>query len=128
MTNPIVHFEIIGQRPDDLRRFYGELFGWVADTDSVVAPEISDAGEYGFIDHPADAGPGGIPGGIGGGAGRAAHTIFYVGVPDVAVALARAESLGGTVVLPISAKPGGGLVVAHFADPEGNVIGLAGPR
>lgn len=25
-------------------------------------------------------------------------------------------------------KPGGGLVVGHFVDPEGNLIGVAGPQ
>ena len=128
MTNPVVHFEIIGKNPDALRRYYADLFGWTADTASEVAPEISDAGDYGFIERDAEAGPVGIPGGIGGGPERTAHTIFYVGVPDVRAALARAQSLGGIVVLAPAAKPGGGLVVAHFTDPEGNLIGLAGPK
>ena len=126
MGNPVVHFEIIGRNPDALRRYYAELFGWNADTDSAVAPEISDEGDYGFVDAPPDAAA--IPGGIGGGPDRTPHTIFYVGVADVAAALERAVSLGGTIVLAPALKPGGGLVVAHFADPEGNVLGLAGPR
>ena len=128
MTNPVVHFEIIGEKPAALRSYYAELFGWHAQTDSPVAPEISDAGDYGFIERDPSADPGGIPGGIGGGPEHAAHTIFYVGVEDVAAALQQAVDLGGTVVLAPASKPGGGLVVAHFADPEGNVIGLAGPK
>ena len=31
------------------------------------------------------------------------------------------------MVLPVSANPNGQLVVAQFADPEGTVVGLAGP-
>jgi predicted enzyme related to lactoylglutathione lyase len=126
MTNPVVHFEIIGQDPGALRGYYSELFGWYANTDSAVAVEISDEGDYGFIDPQTAAG--GIAGGIGGGPGRTAHTIFYVGVADVTEALAHAVDLGGAVVLAPATKPGGGLVVAQFADPEGNVIGLAGPK
>lgn len=125
MTNPVVHFEIIGQNPAALRSFYGDLFGWTTDTSSPVASEISDAGEYGFIE-PSESG--GIAGGIGGGAGRTPHTIFYVGVADVAETLARVEALGGTVTLAPAARPDGGLVVAQFADPEGNAVGLAGPQ
>ena len=128
MSNQIVHFEIIGREPAALRTFYRSLFGWEADTGAQVAPEVSDAGDYGFIERDPSADPGGIPGGIGGGPEHPAHTIFYVGVEDVAAALQQAVDLGGTVVLAPASKPGGGLVVAHFADPEGNVIGLAGPK
>jgi len=124
MPNPVVHFEIIGRDPAALRRFYGELFGWVADTDSPVAPEISDAGDYGFITAQAEQG---IPGGIGGGPGFTPHAVFYVGVADVEEALRSAEALGATRVLGPSANPNGALVVGHFVDPEGNLVGVAGP-
>jgi hypothetical protein len=123
MSMPVVHFEIIGHEPKKLREYYGELFGWQFDTNSPVAPSVSDAGDYGFIDGESD----GIPGGVGGGPGREAHSIFYVGVPDVAAALASAVELGGTRIMGPEANPAGHLVVAHFRDPEGNLIGLAGP-
>jgi hypothetical protein len=68
----------------------------------------------------------GIPGGVGGGADYDSHVIFYVGVPDVEAALQRAESLGGQRQMgPVIAPTG--LVVGHFTDPEGNLIGVAGP-
>jgi predicted enzyme related to lactoylglutathione lyase len=67
----------------------------------------------------------GIPGGVGGGAGYNGHVIFYVGVPNVEAALRTAESLGGTRRMGPARAPTG-LVVGHFADPEGNVIGVAG--
>jgi predicted enzyme related to lactoylglutathione lyase len=34
---PIVHFEIIGQDPQKLRSYYGDLFGWKFDTSAPVA-------------------------------------------------------------------------------------------
>lgn len=126
MANPIVHFEIIGRDPAKLRAYYKQLFGWDANTHSVVAPEISQAGQYGFID--AVKGGAAIPGGIGGGESFTPHTVFYVGVPDVGAALDKAVSLGGKRVLGPVSKPDRSLTVAQFADPEGNVIGLAGPR
>lgn len=51
--------------------------------------------------------------------------LFYVGVPNVEAALAQAESLGGTRMMGPDRPPGGGVVVGHFADPEGHLIGLA---
>jgi predicted enzyme related to lactoylglutathione lyase len=121
---PVVHFEIIGADAPALREFYAALFGWEFDTSSPVAPEVSDAGQYGFIE---PIGPG-VAGGVGGGPGRAPHAIFYVGVPDVEAALREAERLGGTRVLGPAANPNGMLVVGHFTDPEGTLVGVAGPR
>jgi predicted enzyme related to lactoylglutathione lyase len=55
------------------------------------------------------------------------HVIFHVGVPDVGAALQKAESLGGTRRMGPEKNPGANLVVGHFTDPEGHLIGLAGP-
>jgi len=125
MTASVVHFEIIGRDPAALREFYGALFGWEFDTPSPVAAEISDPDQYGFLTPAPDAHA--VAGGIGGGPAFAPHAVFYVGVPDVAAALAAAQRLGGSVVVPVSANPSGQLLVAQFADPEGTVVGLAGP-
>lgn len=127
MGNAVVHFEIIGRNPAALRAFYRELFGWEADTDSPVAPQVSDTGAYGFIASSATAGGAAIPGGIGGGLDFRPHALFYVGVPNVAAALDKATSLGGSRLMGPVANPNGKLVVGHFADPEGNLIGVAGP-
>jgi predicted enzyme related to lactoylglutathione lyase len=127
MGHPVVHFEIIGTDPARLRGYYGDLFGWEYDTGGPVAESVSQQGNYGFTETgPAGGGPG-IPGGVGGGAGYRPHVVFYVGVPDVEAALQKAESLGGTRRMGPDRAPGRDLVVGHFADPEGNLIGLAGP-
>jgi uncharacterized protein len=123
MGQPVIHFEIIGSDPDKLRSYYANLFGWEFDTDSPVAPAVSEAGNYGFVDRPDDGA--GIPGGVGGGRGYEGHAIFYVGVPDVETALRKAESLGGTRAMGPDRAPGTDLVVGHFTDPEGHLIGLA---
>ena len=34
MASPVVHFEAIGTNPDQLRRYYGDLFDWTFDTPS----------------------------------------------------------------------------------------------
>jgi predicted enzyme related to lactoylglutathione lyase len=126
MGQPVVHFEIIGRDPETLRGYYGELFGWQFDTSGPVAKAVSEAGSYGFVD-PSTSGDGvGIPGGVGGGEDYDAHVVFYVGVPDVEAALRKAESLGGNRTMGPERAPGTNLVVAHFTDPEGHLIGLAG--
>ena len=123
MSQPVVHFEIIGTDPDRLRRFFGELFGWRYER-TPVAQAVSAAGEYGFIDLLTASDGSGIRGGVGGGPGFDSHAMFYVGVPDVERALERAESLGGARTMGPQTSPTG-LVVGHFTDPEGNLIGLA---
>jgi uncharacterized protein len=123
MADPVVHFEIIGQAPERLRSYYGELFGWEFDTSGPVSSEVSESGNYGFIE---PIGPG-VAGGVGGGAGYEPRVLFYVGVPEVEAALARAERLGGTRSMGPDRAPGRDLVVGRFRDPEGNLVGVAGP-
>ena len=123
MGQPVVHFEIIGSDPARLRTYYGELFGWEFDTADAVTESVSEPGNYGFV--AGDAAANGINGGVGGGAGYERHVLFYVGVPNVAAALDRAEGLGGTRVMGPEGKPGT-LVVGRFTDPEGNLVGVAG--
>ena len=125
MGQPVVHFEIIGKDPRKLRGYYGALFGWEFDTSSPVAEEVSEPANYGFVDHDTTSDGTGIPGGVGGGTGYQGHVIFYVGVPDVEAALRKAETLGGTRLMGPARAPTG-LVVGHFTDPEGNLIGVAG--
>ncbi|ROQ04691.1 MULTISPECIES: VOC family protein [unclassified Curtobacterium] len=126
MTNAVVHVELIGPDPDRLRAFYAALFGWDAPPGAPVAAAVSDQTSYSFLEPVDGAGP--VAGGIGGGPGFAAHAVFYVGVDDVAAALQHAERLGGSVALPPTRNEGGGVTVAHFRDPAGNLVGVAGPR
>ncbi|WBB73200.1 VOC family protein [Micromonospora sp. WMMD1128] len=127
MSQPVVHFEIIGTDPQRLRGYYSTLFGWEFDVGGPVAESVSRPGEYGFTDPAAGSDQSGIPGGVGGGADHRPHVVFYVGVPDVEAALRRAEQLGGSRAMGPERAPGRDLVVAHFTDPEGNLVGLAGP-
>ncbi|WP_328520869.1 VOC family protein [Kribbella sp. NBC_00359] len=74
-----------------------------------------------------DASVAGLNGGVGGGAALQPKALFYVGVDDVGAALDQAEALGGQRVFGPDGVPGK-LVVGQFTDPEGNLIGLAGPH
>jgi predicted enzyme related to lactoylglutathione lyase len=125
MAQPVVHFEVVGKDPARLRDYFSQLFGWSFALPSPVVQEVSAPDEYGFLDLiTADDGTG-IRGGVGGGSGYESHAVFYVGVPDVEAALQRAEDLGGTRIMGPVTSPNG-LVVGHFKDPEGTLIGVAG--
>jgi len=122
---PVVHFEIIGRDPVRLREYYGGLFGWSFDTGHDATEAVSEPGGYGFVDEAANGG--GINGGVGGGGRSEPHVVFYVDVPNVAAALEAAVTRGGTWRMGPAQAPSG-LVVGHFTDPEGNLVGLAGPE
>ena len=127
MGRPVVHFEIIGSAPEQLRGYYADLFGWRFDTSGEVSEAVSAPTDYGST--PGDRLPDGtgIPGGVGGGPGYTARAMFYVAVPDVEEALRQAERLGGKRRMGPATSPAG-LVVGHFTDPSGNWVGVAGPR
>ena len=125
MARPVVHFEITGTDPEQLQRYYAELFGWTIDTSGPVSAAVEEHGSYGFVKRATNAAGAGIPGGIGGGPAFPTHVIFYVEVPDVEAALTQAESLGGSRVLGPVRSPGTGLVIGHFTDPAGHLIGLS---
>ncbi len=125
MGQPVVHFEIIGKDPAKLREYFGELFGWEFDVPSPVSEAVSDPAQYGFVDRMALPDGTGIPGGVGGGPAYEGHAVFYIAVPDVEAALQKAESLGGKRRMGPERAPSG-LVVGHFTDPEGNLVGVAG--
>jgi predicted enzyme related to lactoylglutathione lyase len=65
--------------------------------------------------------------GIGGGVGKAPQgpgwTTFYVQVKDIRASIARAEALGGKVLMPVMKIQEGEIAVV--ADPEGHPVGFA---
>ena len=112
MANPVTWFEIIGPQPERAARFYAELFGW-----HVEAAE----GGYNVIDTHAGSG---INGGFGmTQKGQEPHAVFYAQSPDIDMLLAKAGSMGGTVVTPVREIPDM-VTYATFTDPWGNLVGL----
>jgi uncharacterized protein len=121
MGAPVVHFEIMGHDPEKLQSYYSELFGWEFNTDNPMS--------YAMVSRDQNLSPEGI--GIGGGIGAApegyeGHVTFYVGVPDVEAALAKAESLGGSRMMGPEVVMER-MVLGMFKDPEGHVIGVFCP-
>jgi predicted enzyme related to lactoylglutathione lyase len=112
MGAPVVHFEVNGKDYKVLTEFYSKLFGW--------AVHEAMPGQYGLVH--TEANGRGIDGGIGGGGQDGPGVVFYVEVDDPQKALEQAEALGGKVVTPVT--PMEMVTFAHFADPEGHVIGI----
>jgi len=112
MADKVIHFEVLGRDQKSLQKFYGDLFGWTFNTDNPDG--------YGIA--PGDQA--GVAVGIGNARdGSAGHVTGYVAVKDIDAALASAERLGGTVVMP-KMSPGPNATIALVADPEGHVVGL----
>jgi predicted enzyme related to lactoylglutathione lyase len=118
MGQPVVHFEVIGKDTEKLHRYYSDLFGWEIDAGNPVG--------YGIVPREANVNADGV--GIGGGVGAgppgyAGHVTFYVEVPEVEAALAKAESLGGSRMMgPENVMEG--VEIGLFTDPEGHVVGV----
>ncbi len=118
MGQPVVHFEILGKDWESLKSYYSELFGWEIDSNNPM--------NYGIVQCDQNVNADGI--GIGGGVGESpegypGHVTFYVEVPDVEAALAKAEGLGGSRIMgPLKVTEG--VEIGHFGDPEGHLIGV----
>lgn len=113
-SNPVVHFEVLGQDASALRKFYADAFGWP------LGPADDGPMQYSMVNLKDR---GGIDGGIGKAPQGPGHVTFYVGVQDAQAALDQVERLGGRTVQPPTPIPGG-VTFALFADPEGHVVGL----
>jgi predicted enzyme related to lactoylglutathione lyase len=118
MGRPVVHFEIIGTDVEKLKSYYSDLFGWEIDTNNPM--------NYGVVQREGNTAPDGtgIGGGVGAGPeGYGGHVTFYVDVPDVEQALAKAESLGGTRMMGPE-KVMEQVEIGLFTDPEGHLVGV----
>ena len=114
MANRIVHWELMGPDGDQLKGFYGELFGWQSEA-------VPGFDSYHMVDAEQT-------GGVGGAVGKGSEAMpqymtFYVQVDSVDEHLAKAEAAGGSTVMPKMVIPGT-VTFGLFADPAGNVVGV----
>jgi predicted enzyme related to lactoylglutathione lyase len=113
MPHPIVHAEIRSSDPDATRAFFGGLFGW-------TYPQEGAYPGYTFVDTGA---PDALYTAISPLQGEGDLVTFFVGVDDIASAMAKATELGGRVVQDPVTVPG--VSFGLIADPQGHVVGLA---
>ena len=117
MGQAVVHFEVLGKDGEKLQSFYSDLFDWKIDSDNPM--------NYGIVQRDGNVGADGA--GIGGGIAAAqegypGHVTFYVEVPDVEAALAKAESLGGSRIMGPEVMEQ--VEIGLFNDPEGHLVGV----
>ena len=112
MGAPVVRFEIMGGKANQLENFYEDLFGWTIDSNNPM--------KYGIVDTGNQTG---INGGVGTTQDGIRRVSVYIEVEDLDATLAKAEKFGGKTILPPSQVPSGPKL-AMFADPAGNVAGL----
>ena len=112
MAHPVVHAEIRSTDPDATRAFFAGLFDWSYSDGTYPG--------YTFVDPGVE---GALPTAISPLQGDSDTVLFFVGVPDVPAALARAEQLGGSIVQPAQEVPG--VTFGVLADPLGHKVGVA---
>ena len=115
MAHPVTHFEIQTKNSEKIQKFYKDLFAWKIQ----VVPEMAG---YGMV----DTGAQGQGAGFGIGPimpGGKQMVTFYVDVASPKAYMDKAVKLGGKVVIPPTSIPG--VTYGLFADPDGNVIGVA---
>ena len=112
-TNPIVHWEIMGDDAESQKAFYGRVFDWTFEPVEgfenyhMVASE--DAGLGGAVGRGSDELPG--------------YITFYVQVTSIDDSLDEIEEAGGKTIVPRTEIPGT-VTFALFNDPAGNLVGL----
>ena len=109
---PICYVEIGATNVARAAQFYNSVFGW----------EFADIHSTGYSTF-------GTGDGIGGGIYRTdtikpgGGIIVYVAVDDITGTLDRVTAAGGKMIVPKTEIPGTGWY-GHFADPDGNHLGL----
>ncbi|MET7767653.1 VOC family protein [Nocardia sp. NPDC005366] len=115
--NTVAWFQIGSDKPAEVEKFYGDLFGWN------FTPDPDSAG-YDLIGYPGGQAPSGGVAHSPDASGN--HATFFVLVRDVAATVAAAEGFGGKVLVPPITSENG-LVFAHILDPSGNNFGIFTP-
>lgn len=115
MPNPLCHFELMVRNAEKAKAFYGEVFDWQFDDDSMPGYTLINAGAEptGALFPKPD-----------GAAGVCMNVYFQVS--DIDTTLRKATTAGAKVVVEKTAIPNVGHF-AMFSDPEGIVIGLMQP-
>ena len=112
MANPLCHFEFMTADPQKCRAFYGKVFGWEFDDQSMSGYTMIKTGADpcgGLMQRPNEC-------------PQSALNVYFM-VDDIDAALKAAEAAGGQIIVPKTPIPD----VGHFAmmgDPEGIVVGL----
>ena len=110
-ARPVVAWEIQASDAETLKLFYRDLFNWSMTDGPLIRIAAGIAGPL--------PGPVGVmrtsdrPG-----------VLLYIQVLDLRTTMAKAETMGGKIILEPVDPPGGGPTIAGILDPEGNRLML----
>jgi predicted enzyme related to lactoylglutathione lyase len=111
--NPVVQWQIVAKEPESVTRFYSAMFGWKVRTNNALG--------YRMVDTENERG---IDGGVWPSPPEGHNLVqLFVEVDDVDASIAKATSLGATVIVPKSELPDGD-ALAIVLDPAGLSFGL----
>lgn len=116
MANPLCHFEFMTNDPAKCKAFYGKLFDWRFDDQTMPGYTLVNTGAEptgGVFPKPAQT-----PG---------VCVNVYFSVDDIDSTLKKAKSLGASILVNKTSIPN----VGHFAmitDPQGITVGLMQPN
>jgi predicted enzyme related to lactoylglutathione lyase len=117
MGQPVLKFQIVSKKPDKSSAFYCTLFDWTEEADNALG--------YRTLDTRSKKG---IQGGIWPCQPEGHPMVqLFVEVPDVSAHVARAKTLGASVIIPPSKLPDGD-EMAVILDPDGLPLGLMKAR
>lgn len=127
--NRVIHFEIHAANPENLGKFYNNIFGW--EIKEWIIPGVRDENRYwAVMTAPEDSKEPGINGGMvfrkgplpKGGESVTAF-ICTIQVSSIDEYIKKITKAGGSVALP--KMPISGLAwLAYCKDPEGNIFGI----
>ncbi|GIK17737.1 MAG: glyoxalase [Planctomycetota bacterium] len=115
MPNPLCHFEFMTADPAKCRAFYGKVFDWAFDDQSMPGYTLIQPGAEpngGMMKRPEVA-------------PRACLTVYF-SVTDLEATLKKVRDHGGKVLVEATPIPNVG-TYAIIADPENVVVGLLKP-
>ena len=113
--NRVVHFEIPAEDPENVARFYSEVFNWKIE-------KWEGPVDYWLITTGEENEPG-INGAIMKKEGPQSSVTNMIEVSSIDATVAKVTASGGTILIPKMPVPGVGYA-AYFRDKEGNIFGL----
>ena len=113
--NRVVHFEIPAEDPENVARFYSEVFNWKIE-------KWEGPVDYWLITTGEENEPG-INGAIMKKEGPQSSVTNMIEVSSIDATVAKVTASGGKILIPKMPVPGVGYA-AYFRDKEGNIFGL----
>lgn len=117
MAAPVMQWQMLSKNPDELAKFYAQLFGWSVNADNPMGYRVINTGSQQ-----------GIQGGIWPAPPQAqTFTQLFVAVSDVGATFRRAIEMGAKPLVPPQKLPDGD-EMAILQDPQGMSFGLMSLR